>query len=903
MNEFVRIVSGDDPVTSAEALNAFELLSAVVAEAPEPAEAVEASSRTIARMARDDLAAIVLDWWLVVTAGSAPPLGHAFNLPDTVPQPLRDAMAGITSLSHQGLPVPPAAWVAAGRRLRRLLNDLDEHLSLDSYGRSRLPAERDVWAYLQSELQPVVSALHEDRRAERFEFDERSYEKEMKREGIDENSRRWNEMLKRANECVLRVNEVVKVQQLVEPWVDRETPDPVASVPEVVTEQLGLLAPVLLAAVLDTDGDGDEADLLAVETQGRAAERLDQAVVGLEDSELSWLATLIDGWAEATGIEVPAIQAVSDRRTSVLDRVTKLRVVDVDCDEVELLLLDHDVAGAEALVEQLENQRKQSRRGEVVASTISRFRSAASSGPLPAEWEERLDEAAHLLSSGQHAEAESLVQALDRELRTVRRADAIGELERVREDLGRFGAPASLMVELADYLEELSSRPDKPVDSSVVQRSLERLDSIAAQRRQEVEERIRLAHETLDLERDLIHPDAIDELELRLSEAESALDSRDVMSALSLADGLLADIDSQRVHRWSLAEGEEALAAHLVKFCTQQLHFDPDDVRRLLVAAKTKPFVILAGLTGSGKSTIARLFAAALGADTRNGRFRRIAVRPDWIDQSEVLGSVNPLSNRFEPGWLAEVARQCERNLDQLHVVLLDEMNLAPVEQYLAEYLSAIEEARSGSEITTIPLYSAGANPDNGHEWPPSLPFPPNLIVIGTVNVDETTRVLSERVLDRANVLQLSVAISDAHHRPSSRSVQPWSVPFREWDRICVREPDAGHHEFLVDVGEILQSVGIGVGQRAHVELERFVANSKGLLDPTLSLDVGVLQRVIPKIRGFKRDLEPGLVELEEALNGAGCARSALVVSRWLDDTTSDDEFIDGTDARIGLLR
>jgi hypothetical protein len=75
------------------------------------------------------------------------------------------------------------------------------------------------------------------------------------------------------------------------------------------------------------------------------------------------------------------------------------------------------------------------------------------------------------------------------------------------------------------------------------------------------------------------------------------------------------------------------------------------------------------------------------------------------------------------------------------------------------------------------------------------------------------------------------------------------------------------------------------------------------LLDPTLSLDVGVLQRVIPKIRGFKRDLEPGLVELEEALNGAGCARSALVVSRWLDDATSDDEFIDGTDARIGLLR
>jgi 5-methylcytosine-specific restriction protein B len=375
------------------------------------------------------------------------------------------------------------------------------------------------------------------------------------------------------------------------------------------------------------------------------------------------------------------------------------------------------------------------------------------------------------------------------------------------------------------------------------------------------------------------------------------------MQALTLAASLVSHIEGQRVHRWSQAEGEAPLVTHVIDYCTQQLHFSPDDVRRLYVAAKTKPFVILAGLTGSGKSTIARLFAGALGADAGNGRFRRIAVRPDWIDQSEVLGSVNPLSNRFEPGWLAEVARQCERNLDQIHVVLLDEMNLAPVEQYLAEYLSALEESRSGAERTTIPLYSQGAAPVNGDEWPASLPFPPNLIVIGTVNVDETTRVLSERVLDRANVLQLSVEVSDAHHQPRTRSVRPWYIPFREWDAICSREPTGEHHAFLVEVGEILQEAGIGVGLRAHTELERFVANAQGILDSQKSLDLGVLQRIIPRIRGFKRDLAASLAELQEKLSSAGCTRSARVVEHWLDPSKADDDYLDGTDARIGLLR
>ena len=77
----------------------------------------------------------------------------------------------------------------------------------------------------------------------------------------------------------------------------------------------------------------------------------------------------------------------------------------------------------------------------------------------------------------------------------------------------------------------------------------------------------------------------------------------------------------------------------------------------------------------------------------------------------------------------------------------------------------------------------------------------------------------------------------------------------------------------------------------------------ENLLSPERALDLGVLQRIIPKIRGCKRDIADGLGELHDLLGSAACDRSAAVIAAWLDDRVSDDEFLDGTDARISLVR
>jgi hypothetical protein len=899
MTTFTDTVRGSDALSERDALDALEVLVPVLLAAPDDREAVGAASSTIARMPSDSPVAAVMDWWLVATTGAPSPQGLAHRLPDSIPHTLRQSMEAVTLLSRHALTVPPGQWVQARRDLDRLLPDLDHSLLLDSYGKSKLSGEREVWAFLQAELHPVVTALHDGRRTERFQLDERTYEKEMKRSGIDENSRRWNEMVKRADECVSAVNRVVDVQTVVEPWMARELPPLAGAVPAAcdLRAALGPLADLVFTSITESASlDRDAID-------ERVASRLREVAAGLDAVNLTWLAAVVGRWMEMTGQRVEPLVTACRRRAEVEERRERLESAAVDTTEAALLLLEYDVAGAERVIDRLEERRRHDRREEALRSTLARFRTPEAGERFPEGWSGRVDAAERLLEAGEIDAAGLSVRELDVELRSLRRSEAMAELRRCRRDLERLHASPSVRTELDAYLRDVAEPPDRQIDQSIVHRWRERVESLWAERRRDVERRVQTAHDLLEGERALINPDSLSRLELDLAEVERVLADGDVMAALGLATTLVAAIEGQRVHRWSIAEGESKLVDHVIDYCTQQLHFDVNDVRRLYVAAKTKPFVILAGLTGSGKSTIARLFAAALGADAASGRFRRIAVRPDWIDQSEVLGSVNPLRNRFEPGWLAETARQCERNLDQIHVVLLDEMNLAPVEQYLAEYLSALEESRSGAERTTIPLYSEGAAPDNGDEWPFCLAFPTNLIVIGTVNVDETTRVMSERVLDRANVLQLSVAISDAHHQPRPRSVQPWYVPFQEWDGICVREPDPHNHRFLVEVGEILQSIGIGVGQRAHTELERFVANANEILEPQVSLDLGVLQRVIPKIRGFKRDLDEGLRDLHEKLTSASCTRSAAVLSRWLDGGVADDDYLDGTDARIGLVR
>ena len=199
----------------------------------------------------------------------------------------------------------------------------------------------------------------------------------------------------------------------------------------------------------------------------------------------------------------------------------------------------------------------------------------------------------------------------------------------------------------------------------------------------------------------------------------------------------------------------------------------------ILNAIKTKPFILLAGISGTGKSRLVRTLAyktcdkPELQINTKKpGNFELIPVRPNWHDSSELMGYISRINGEkyITTSFLQFIAKAW-KNIVVPFFLCLDEMNLAPVEQYFAEYLSIIETRQvHNDEIWTDYLLSKSSfenhdlytqvlkelGLDNDNRFDDGLSIPKNLIVIGTVNMDETTHSFSRKVLDRAMTFEMN---------------------------------------------------------------------------------------------------------------------------------------------------
>lgn len=198
----------------------------------------------------------------------------------------------------------------------------------------------------------------------------------------------------------------------------------------------------------------------------------------------------------------------------------------------------------------------------------------------------------------------------------------------------------------------------------------------------------------------------------------------------------------------------------------------------ILTAIKTKPFILLAGISGTGKSRLVRTLAykACNKEELRTnrkkpGNFELIPVRPNWHDSSELMGYVSRINGEkyITTAFLKFIAKAW-KHADVPFFLCLDEMNLAPVEQYFAEYLSIIEtrQIKDGKLVTDYIISREGFENQNlynqlltdlelsGSEFSEGISIPKNLVVIGTVNMDETTHSFSRKVLDRAMTFEMN---------------------------------------------------------------------------------------------------------------------------------------------------
>jgi hypothetical protein len=308
--------------------------------------------------------------------------------------------------------------------------------------------------------------------------------------------------------------------------------------------------------------------------------------------------------------------------------------------------------------------------------------------------------------------------------------------------------------------------------------------------------------------------------------------------------------------------------------------FEPWQVAAYVTALRTKPFVILAGISGTGKSKLPALVAKGTG-----GQPNLISVKPDWTDSSDILGFVN-LQDEFQPGMLLRLAKRAQEpeNLENHYVVIIDEMNIARVEHYFAEVLSQIENKKPSQNggFNSEPLIVQNITRPEDQAWSEvCLPF--NLAIVGTVNMDESTHGFSKKVLDRAFTIEISdidltqweISSSDFQKEISKWPIKNWQPRAIQLSKLDFKGPDEKQQiNSLIDklskINEYLKPAQLQVGYRTRDEIILYTLHAKDIktyfvtkdgqeVDP---FDLAILMKILPRIVGGSNTIRQVIADL-----------------------------------------
>ena len=289
-----------------------------------------------------------------------------------------------------------------------------------------------------------------------------------------------------------------------------------------------------------------------------------------------------------------------------------------------------------------------------------------------------------------------------------------------------------------------------------------------------------------------------------------------------------------------------------------------------------KPFVILSGLAGSGKTQLALAFAKCMSKNIEE-QVCTVSIGADWTNREPLLGYPNALrSGEYvmpESGVL-QLLMRAEYDPAKPYFLILDEMNLSVVERYFADFLSAME---SGEKIKLW---------DGGEEVPSEISLPKNVFVIGTINVDETTYMFSPKVLDRANVIEFKIAPEEMEHYLNEKkdihlekaysACADMAVDFVEKAKTQIEIKNEGEKEILLSFFKELKQVNAEFGYRTVNEICRylhFAGEDKDGLQSDEAIDTAILQKLLPKLHGSRKKQVPVLTAMWKLCLKDGAAK------------------------------
>ena len=291
-----------------------------------------------------------------------------------------------------------------------------------------------------------------------------------------------------------------------------------------------------------------------------------------------------------------------------------------------------------------------------------------------------------------------------------------------------------------------------------------------------------------------------------------------------------------------------------------------------LKTAEWSPLTVLSGVSGTGKSELPKLYSHFGGIV-----FDLVSVQPNWDSQESMLGFFNSIDNKFDAQPLLRFLAQSQQAWtseypglhDAVSLVLLDEMNLAHPELYFAQFLSALEERRShrGKSVPNLDVkLGAGLR-----EY--QLPLGRNVLWAGTMNQDETTKSLSDKVVDRSIMIHFPRP-KTLERRIKQNTLEDFpGAPLlhrRTWEEWCAREVDFGreidpYKSFVEEINAALAVAGRAIGHRVWQSVEFYMANYPAVRAAQRNDDEDALraamhvafedqlvQKIMPKLRGIE---------------------------------------------------
>ncbi len=298
------------------------------------------------------------------------------------------------------------------------------------------------------------------------------------------------------------------------------------------------------------------------------------------------------------------------------------------------------------------------------------------------------------------------------------------------------------------------------------------------------------------------------------------------------------------------------------------LFYSDEDIYNFHIALKTNSLTIISGMSGIGKTSLAISYSKALGLEENNCLV--VPISPAYTEPSDIIGYLNTSKEQYMPSetGIVDTLIRAEKNPDEIFIIIFDEMNLSQVEYWFSPFMSILEMSKKDRKLT---LYNENCKCKNQDIYPSTITVGENVLFVGTVNLDETTKDFSDRLLDRANLItpqKLSFIymknILDFYSGQNlSNLEEKYYLNFKFWKRESVSPIHIFKEcelKLLDDLHNAINQVDRqkGISYRTLCNIANYIfnipenENGEMLLSREEAFDIQIKQRVLTKVKGHQ---------------------------------------------------